>query len=171
MEGSIVRILVYLCVCVILCGCSSSYQKTFHTTAYCDCSKCCSWGRDFPDFWNRHFVAGPNKGDVYTGKTALGTKPREPYAGLLSVDTVTHPWTLPHRLVLPWMWFGHDGTIAADWAHIPPRTRIYIPGYGWGRVEDKGSAIKGPQRLDLFFNSHKEALQWGRKTVRGKVQR
>ncbi|MDY0213541.1 MAG: 3D domain-containing protein [Desulfuromonadaceae bacterium] len=165
------RVLVYLCVLGILCGCSSSYQKTFHTTAYCDCSKCCSWGRSFPDFWNRHFVAGPNKGDVYTGKTALGTKPREPYAGLLSVDTVTHPWTLPHRLILPWMWFPHDGTIAADWAHIPPRTRIYIPDYGWGRVEDKGSAIKGPQRLDLFFNSHTEALQWGRKTVQGKVQR
>ncbi|MDY0186099.1 MAG: hypothetical protein RBR43_09495, partial [Desulfuromonadaceae bacterium] len=93
------RLVLFVCVGMLLSGCSSTYQKTFKTTAYCGCSSCCSWGRDFPDFWNRHFVAGPNKGDVYTGKTALGTKPREPYAGLLSVDTLAHPWKLPHRLI------------------------------------------------------------------------
>ncbi len=38
----------------------------------------------------------------------------------------------------------------------------YVPGYGWGRVEDKGGAIKGEARLDLFFHSHEAALQWGR---------
>ncbi|MCA1796507.1 MAG: hypothetical protein LC645_03010 [Geobacteraceae bacterium] len=65
------RLIVCLCVFGILCGCSSSYQKTFHTTAYCD----------------------------------------------------------------------------------------------------KGSAIKGPQRLDLFFKSHNEALEWGRKSVVGTVER
>lgn len=164
------RILSILFLLLFVVGCATPHQRTYKTTAYCSCSSCCSWSRDFPDFWNRHFVAGPNKGDVYTGRTALGTEPRQPYSGLLSSDTLTHPWKLPHRLLLPWLWFGHDGTIAADWNHIAPRTRIYIPGYGWGRVEDKGSAIKGPNRLDLYFCSHQEALRWGRKDVVGHQQ-
>lgn len=163
-----------LLICVVLLcavvGCAPVKREKFATTAYCNCSSCCGWSRDFPDFWNRHFVSGPNKGDVYTGKTAAGTFPREPYDGLLSFDTLSHPWTLPHRLLLPWMWFAHDGTLAADWRHLKRGTRIFIPGYGWGRVEDKGSAIQGVNRLDLYMNSHAKALQWGRKTVTGMVE-
>lgn len=56
-----------------------------------------------------------------------------------------------------------DGTVAADTAHYPFGTIMYIPGYGYGRVEDRGSAIKGPNRLDLFYKSKKDALQWGRR--------
>lgn len=164
------RILFILILLLFVGGCAAPQQQTYKTTAYCNCSSCCSWSRDFPDFWNRHFVAGPNRGDVYTGRTALGTEPRQPYSGLLSGNTLTHPWTLPHRLLLPWMWFAHDGTIAADWNHIGPHTRIFITGYGWGRVEDKGSAIKGKNRLDLYFDSHQEALRWGRKNVIGHQQ-
>ena len=36
-------------------------------------------------------------------------------------------------------------------------------------MRDCGSAIKGPHRLDLFFNSHGEALKWGRRQCRVKV--
>ncbi len=32
-------------------------------------------------------------------------------------------------------------------------------------AQDTGSAIKGPRRLDLYFDSHGEALQWGRRKV------
>ena len=53
-------------------------------------------------------------------------------------------------------------TIAADTKYYPFGTRMYIPGWGWGVVEDRGGAIKGPNRIDLYFNSHSEALQWGR---------
>ena len=38
-------------------------------------------------------------------------------------------------------------------------------------MRDCGSAIKGPHRLDLFFNSHGEALKWGRQQCRVKVVR
>jgi len=164
-----VRLFCLMMLVLCLSACASPKKIKFETTAYCNCSSCCSWSRDFPDFWNRHFNAGPNKGDIYTGRTALGTEPREPYAGLISLDTLTHPWTLPHRLLLPWLWVPQDGTIAADWKYIKPRTRIYIPGYGWGRVEDKGSAIKGRNRLDLYIDSHQRALKWGRRTVVGTV--
>ena len=50
-------------------------------------------------------------------------------------------------------------------------TRMYIPGYGWGIVEDKGGAIKGPDRIDLFFDSHADAIQWGRRKVAVEIER
>jgi 3D (Asp-Asp-Asp) domain-containing protein len=53
------------------------------------------------------------------------------------------------------------GTLAADTSLYPFGTLMFVPGYGYGRVEDRGSAIKG-DHIDLFFKSHKEALQWGR---------
>ena len=62
------------------------------------------------------------------------------------------------------------GTIAADTRVYPFGTVMYIPGYGYGRVEDRGGAIKG-KRIDLFFASHKQALVWGRKRVKVKIWR
>ncbi|HBO87663.1 MAG: 3D domain-containing protein [Pontiellaceae bacterium] len=53
------------------------------------------------------------------------------------------------------------GTIAADTRLFPYGTIIQVPGYGWGRVEDIGGAIKG-HHIDLFFDSHQEAIEWGR---------
>ena len=58
------------------------------------------------------------------------------------------------------------GTIAADTRYYPFGTVMYIPGYGYGRVEDRGGAIKGPNRLDVFFKKHKQALRWGRQKKR-----
>lgn len=65
---------------------------------------------------------------------------------------------------------ARPGTIAADTDVFAFGTRMRVPGYGWGTVEDRGGAIKGG-RLDLFFNSHEEALQWGRRTVTVEVIR
>ncbi len=56
------------------------------------------------------------------------------------------------------------GTIAADTSQYPFGTVMYIPGYGYGRVEDRGSAITG-NHIDLFFKSHKQALHWGKQTL------
>jgi 3D (Asp-Asp-Asp) domain-containing protein len=59
------------------------------------------------------------------------------------------------------------GTIAADTRYYPFGTIMQIPGYGWGRVEDIGGGIKG-KHIDLYFPSHRKALEWGRewKTVK-----
>ena len=73
---------------------------------------------------------------------------------------------IPVRIVLfPWYFLPHDGTIAADTSYYPFGTRMYVPGYGWGVVEDRGGAIKGAGRIDLYFDSHQRALSWGRKKV------
>ena len=58
------------------------------------------------------------------------------------------------------------GTIAADTRYFPMGTRMYIPGYGTGVVHDRGGAIKGAKRLDLFFETHQDALNWGRRKVK-----
>ena len=60
------------------------------------------------------------------------------------------------------------GTIAADTGLYPFGTVVYIEGYGYGRVEDRGGAIKG-NHIDLYFNSHSRAIEWGRQTKRVKV--
>ncbi len=52
------------------------------------------------------------------------------------------------------------GIIAADTRVLPFGTKIYVPGYGTGVVEDRGGAIKG-NRLDLCYNSLQEAFKWG----------
>jgi 3D (Asp-Asp-Asp) domain-containing protein len=54
------------------------------------------------------------------------------------------------------------GTLAADTALYPFGTVMYIDGYGYGRVEDRGGAIKG-DHIDLFFKSHQSAKAWGRR--------
>jgi 3D (Asp-Asp-Asp) domain-containing protein len=48
---------------------------------------------------------------------------------------------------------------------------MYVPGYGWGIVEDRGSAIMGPDRIDLYHYFHNDALAWGRKKVRVIIER
>lgn len=57
------------------------------------------------------------------------------------------------------------GTVAADISIIPMGTRLKIPGYGIGVVQDTGGAIKG-SRLDLWFPTHEAALRWGRRKLR-----
>lgn len=60
------------------------------------------------------------------------------------------------------------GTIAADTRKYPFGTIMYIEGYGYGIVEDRGGAIKG-EHIDLFFRTHKQAMEWGKQTKQVKV--
>ncbi len=151
-------------------GCAPRLVREMEVTAYCACSECASWERGSwwylkLNFWNRYVSAGPDKGRPYTGRTASGSKPHQPRPGLVSVDTIVHPWMLPIRLVFPWLWCARDGTIAADTRHYPFGTRMLVPGYGYGIVEDRGGAIKGPHRLDVYYDSHDDALSFGRRRV------
>ena len=56
------------------------------------------------------------------------------------------------------------GTIAADTSKYPFGTIMFVPGYGYGRVEDRGGAIKG-EHIDIFFKKHSDAMEWGRQEV------
>ncbi len=62
------------------------------------------------------------------------------------------------------------GTVAVDPRVIPLGTRMYIESadgsfvYGYCVAEDTGGAIKG-NKVDLFFNTNSECMQFGRRNV------
>jgi 3D (Asp-Asp-Asp) domain-containing protein len=58
---------------------------------------------------------------------------------------------------------GH-GIVAVDPSVIPLGTRLFIPGYGFAVAGDTGGAIRG-NRIDLGFNSMRDALIFGRREV------
>lgn len=129
-----------LAVMAFMPGCATEVREETATvemevTAYCACGKCTGWER-------RLFSWPPGRAIHTTG--SLKGQPKE--IGITASGT---------RVRI--------GTIAAD-PRIPFGTRIYIPGYGWGIVEDRGSAITG-YRLDVFFPTHERALKWGRQRL------
>jgi len=126
----------------LLVGCSSYIRPARETerfatemevTAYCKCGKCCGWHRDWVKFGKPVYSYGLHKGESKT-------------VGVTASGIRVH-----------------KGTIAADTSYYPFGTVMYVPGYGWGRVEDTGGAIQGPGRIDLYFGSHRKALNWGRR--------
>jgi 3D (Asp-Asp-Asp) domain-containing protein len=58
---------------------------------------------------------------------------------------------------------GH-GVVAVDPRIIPLGSRLFIPGYGSAVAGDTGSAIRG-NRIDLGFNSLRDALLFGRRAI------
>ena len=56
------------------------------------------------------------------------------------------------------------GVIAVDPSVIPLGTHVYIPGYGEAVAEDIGWAIQG-NRIDVAFDTHEEALSFGRQDL------
>lgn len=60
--------------------------------------------------------------------------------------------------------FLRRGIVAVDPNMIPLGTRLFIPGYGYAVADDTGGAIVGT-RIDLAFDTHEEALWFGRRNV------
>lgn len=60
------------------------------------------------------------------------------------------------------------GTVAADPNVLPYGTMLYIPGYGYGRVEDTGGFVNWPggsNVIDLFMSNADIGSAWGRRNV------
>lgn len=141
----IINVIFSISLCFILAGCASRGGKGSRTEYITlEATGYCKCGDCCG--WKRNLLMrpvhayGPNKG-------------KKKKVGITASGTKAKP-----------------GTIAADTSVFPFGTRMKIPGYGWGTVEDRGGAIKGG-RIDLFFKSHKEALEWGRQTVKVRVER
>jgi uncharacterized protein YabE (DUF348 family) len=56
-------------------------------------------------------------------------------------------------------------TIAVDPKVYPYGTKLFIEGYGFAIAADCGTGIKG-NRIDVYFNTYKEACNWGAKYVK-----
>ncbi len=142
------KILVILVLALAVSGCASRsvkppqgvrpIEKTMEATGYCKCGKCCNWKRSWFGLGPPVIASGPRKGE-------------RKKVGMTASGSK-----------------AHVGTIAADTKKYPFGTVMYIPGYGYGRVEDRGTAIQG-EHIDLFFKSHSDALRWGRQHVRVKI--
>lgn len=62
---------------------------------------------------------------------------------------------------------GHSlkkGIVAVDPDVIPLGTKLYIPGYGDAIAGDVGSSIRG-NKIDMAFDTHEEAISFGRQSV------
>lgn len=103
-------------------------------TGYCNCEQCCGWKRSWFGFGRPVYTYGPMKG-----------KPKQ--VGRTARGTT-----------------AKKGTVAADPTVFPFGTRLAIPGYGTGVVEDVGGAIKG-RHVDVWFPTHEEACRWGRREL------
>ena len=111
-------------------------------------------------YWGESHIAGCQ----YHGVTAMGTWPEEVRPVLWRHDVLKDPVGFVTRLVTL-RWGAADGTVAADTGHYPRGTRMHVPGYGWGVVEDRGVDIKGPHRIDLYYGRRRRALQFGRQQL------
>ncbi|MDE2573547.1 MAG: DUF348 domain-containing protein [bacterium] len=56
------------------------------------------------------------------------------------------------------------GIVAVDPNVIPLGTKLFIPGYGPAIAGDTGGAIRG-NRIDLGYESHAEAMSFGRRAI------
>lgn len=172
--------IVLLCSALVTACCypTAAESRLMEVTAYCKCGECNGYSRGSWKFlkldrWNKYVDHGSRKGTQYTGKTAAGDKLREPREGLLSRDSVRRPWTVPLKVAGAPLGAAtrRYGTIAADTNYYPFGTKMHVPGWGWGEVTDRGGAIKGPDRIDIFFSRHGETRQWGRQQVQVDIER
>lgn len=112
--------------------------RELEATGYCNCPTCCSWAWSWHGFGNPVFTSGRLKG-------------RRKEVGVTASGGQ-----------------ARIGTVAADTSVLPIGTLLFIQDFGWGRVEDRGGAIRG-DRLDLWFDDHGKARRWGRRKVPVKV--
>ena len=48
---------------------------------------------------------------------------------------------------------------------LPLGAKVWVPGYGWARVDDVGGKVRSNQ-LDIRFASHRAASRWGRRQLK-----
>ncbi len=143
-QGLLRSILALLIACLALfafSSCATYETREMLVTGYSSDQYSTNWKRHPIFFWKTVIASGPRKG-----------KPKQ--VGITSSGVK-----------------ARKGTIAADTKYYPYGTIMIVPGYGKGVVEDIGGAIKGPNRLDLYFSTRKKALKWGKQTVKVKIKR
>jgi len=112
--------------------------REMETTGYCNCERCCSWEVSWHGFGAPVYTSGRLRGR----RKVVGQTASGGQARI--------------------------GTVAADTSRLPIGTLVFVPDFGWGRVEDRGGAIMG-DKLDLWFEEHGKAQVWGRRKLPVKI--
>ncbi len=115
-------------------------QMVVRVTGYCNCGTCCSWRRSWFGLGRPVYSKGRLKG-----------RPKK--VGVTARGTI-----------------AKKGTIAADVDLLPFGTRLVVPGYGVGTVEDVGGTVVG-NHIDIWFPTHAAARAWGSQILTIEVQR
>jgi len=97
----------------------------------------------------------------------LGTKPATPKDSYRELTVLATAYTHTGNTTATGVW-PYYGTVSVDPEVIPLHSKLSIENYGSGTALDTGGDIKG-NRIDVFFDTYEEAIQWGRKTVKVKV--
>lgn len=108
-------------------------------------------------------LLGNSSAEVKTGNTYSNAK-GESFAYKKAFDVSATAYIATGNRTASGTW-PKRGTISVDRRVIPMGTLMYVEGYGFGRAEDTGGAIKG-NKIDVFVDSYKEARNWGRRTVK-----
>lgn len=135
-----ILLVAFLVPFLFVSGCAHYEKRKMVVTAYSSDKISTNWKRGKIFFWRKYVASGPNKG-------------KRKKVGITSSGAR-----------------ARMGTIAADTRYYPYGTVMKIPGYGKGVVQDTGSAIKGPERIDVYFKTRKKALKWGRQTLKVKIK-
>lgn len=123
---------------------------------------------------------GPEVNEVEEGVLETSDGQIVEYSAVMQVEATAY--CACHECCGKWpgnKWYGITatgteakiGTIAVDPRVIPLGTKVYVEGlngaknYGYATAEDTGGAIKG-DIIDLYFNTHKETVNWGRQQVK-----
>ncbi len=104
-----------------------------------------------------------NKGKLVAQGKASGGPKKAPAAGEGKKMTVTaYAYCINGRTASGTR--TNKGTVAVDPSLIPLGSKLYIPGYGWGKALDTGGSMRG-RVIDLWFPSYGECMRWGVRDV------
>jgi len=126
------------------------------------CAGAVAGGTAFPI--GRYWAETNLKGLRYAGTTATGAIPRQARPAITRTNPFDDPVSFLARLCT-FRWGPVLGSVAADTSCYPLGTRVHVEGWGWGVVEDRGGAIRGDDRVDVYMHSRRRALEFGRKRV------
>ncbi len=108
----------------------------------------------------------PTVSQIHTGNLYEHAQAPEPASTIIDktmyIDHVTaYSWTGNPTATGT---YPRIGTVAADPKRFPYGTKVYVPGYGYGRIEDTGAFRNQPfTQFDLYMDTEQDCIQWGRK--------
>jgi len=113
---------------------------------------------------DKKIVKEPIKQVLAIGTLQIASRGGSPISFKQVIDMKASGYTHTGRRTYTDIWPA-VGIVAVDPSVIPLGSRLYIDGYGYATAMDIGGGIKG-NRIDLFFDTRKEALSWGLRSVK-----
>lgn len=112
----------------------------------------------------REVIEAPVNRIVVYGSTMVASRGGEDIRYSQSLDMLASAYTYTGNNTASGV-APYYGVAAVDTSQIPLGTKLYVEGYGHATALDRGGAIRG-NRIDLFFGTRGEAMNWGLRWVK-----